>query len=125
MITLVCDWGADLSVGPAGDINAVPIQANVQQRLVRRLLTNAGDYIWHTNYGAGLGGYVGQPYSPANIEGAVLNQLQLEPLVAATPTPTVKINRSATGPFSSIAVTVQYQVAGTSTENSVVLSVGT
>jgi hypothetical protein len=125
VITIVCDWGADLSVGPSGDISVAPIQANVRQRLVRRLLTNAGDYIWHTNYGAGLGGYVGQPYSPANIEGAILNQLQLESLVAETPTPTVQINQSATGPFSSISVTVQYQVAGTSTENSVVLSIGT
>jgi hypothetical protein len=125
VITIVCDWGADLSVGPSGDINVAPVQTNVQQRLVRRLLTNAGDYIWHTNYGAGLGSYVGQPYSPANIEGAILNQLQLEPLVAATPTPTVQINQSASGPFSSISMSVQYLVAGTSTDDSVVLSVGT
>jgi hypothetical protein len=125
LITIVCDWGTDLSVGPSGDINVTPVQSNVQQRLVRRLLTNTGDYIWHTNYGAGLGGYVGQPYSPANIEGAIVNQLQLEPLLAATPAPTVQINQSATGPFASISVTVQYQIAGTSTENSVVLDIGT
>jgi hypothetical protein len=125
MITIVCDWGADLSVGPSGDINVTIVQANVQQRVVRRLLTNPGDYIWHTNYGAGLGGYVGKPYSPGNIDGAILNQLQLEPLVAATPAPTVQINQSTTGPSATISVTVQYQVAGTSAENSVVLGLGT
>lgn len=125
MITIVCDWSGDLSVGPSGDINTSPIQANVHQRLVRRLLTNPGDYIWHTDYGAGLGGYVGQPYSPGNIESAILNQLQLEPLVAATPTPTVQIGQSAAGPFETTSVTVQYQVAGTSTENSVLLALGT
>jgi hypothetical protein len=125
VITIVCNWGADLSVGPNGDINVSPVQANVQQRVVRRLLTNPGDYIWHTNYGAGLGGYVGQPYSPSYIEGAILNQLQLESLVAGTPAPTVQINQSSTGPFSTISVNVQYQVAGTSTGNSVVLDLGT
>ncbi|MGA3000245.1 MAG: hypothetical protein ABSE20_00825 [Acetobacteraceae bacterium] len=125
MITIVCDWGADLSVGPSGDINVTIVQANVQQRVVRRLLTNPGDYIWHTNYGAGLGGYVGKPYSPGNIDGAILNQLQLEPLVAATPAPTVQINQSTTGPSATISVTVQYQVAGTFAENSVVLGLGT
>jgi len=125
MITIVCDWGADLSVGPSGDINVTIVQANVQQRVVRRLLTNPDDYIWHTNYGAGLGGYVGKPYSPGNIDGAILNQLQLEPLVAATPAPTVQINQSTTGPSATISVTVQYQVAGTFAENSVVLGLGT
>jgi hypothetical protein len=125
MKTIVCEWGGDLAVGPSGDINVAPLQANVQQRLVRRLLTNPGDYIWHTDYGAGLGGYVGQPYSPGIIEGVILNQLQLEPLVATTPAPMVQINQSATGPFSTISVNVQYQVAGTSTEHSVVLGPGT
>jgi hypothetical protein len=124
-MTIVCDWGSDLSVGPTGDINVTPVQENVQQRVVRRLLTNPGAYIWHTDYGAGLGGYVGRPYSPGNIVGAILNQLQLEPLVAATPTPTVQINQSTTGPFSSTSVTVQYLVAGTSSENLVTLALGT
>ena len=125
MITIVCDWGADLSVGPSGDIEMTPVQTNVQQRVIRRLLTNPGDYICHTNYGAGLGSYVGEPYSSANIEGAILNQLQLESLVAATPTPTVQISQSASGPMSAASVKVQYQVAGTSMENSVVLGLGT
>src|ERR1700722_19689144 len=120
-MTIVCDWGSDLSVGPTGDINVTSVQENVQQRVVRRLLTNPGAYIWHTDYGAGLGGYVGRPYSPGNIVGAILNQLQLEPLVAATPAPTVQINQSTTGPFSSTSVTVQYLVAGTSSENLVAL----
>jgi hypothetical protein len=125
MIAIVCDWGGDLSVGSGGDINATPVQANVQQRVVRRLLTNPGDYIWHTDYGAGLGGYVGKPYSPGNIEGLILNQLQLESLVAATPAPTVEINQSAAGPSSTTSVSVQYQIVGTSTDDAVVLGLGT
>jgi len=124
VITVSCDWGADLSVGPSGDISVTPVHANVQQRVVRRLLTNPGDYIWHTNYGAGLGGYVGNPYSPSYIESAILNQLQLETLVAATPTPTVQVNQSLTGAFSTTSVTIQFQIAGTSIDNSVVLGLG-
>ena len=125
MITVICDWGADLSVGPGGDINVASVQTSLQQRVVRRLLTNPGSYIWHTDYGAGLGGYVGKPYSPGNIEGTILNQLLLEPLVASTPRPTVQVNQSPAGSFSSTSVTVQYQAAGTSAEDSVVLNLGT
>jgi hypothetical protein len=121
VITILCDWGGDLSIGPRGDINVTSIQTNVQQRLVRRLLTNPGDYIWHTNYGAGLGSFVGKPYSLGNIESVVLSQLELEPLVAVTTAPTVLINQSETGPSATISVTVQYRVAGSSTEDAVVL----
>ena len=124
MISITCDWGGDLSAGPGGDINATPVQANIHQRLVRRLLTNPGDYIWHTNYGAGLGAYVGRPTSAGRIKSAILNQIQFEPLVAETPAPAVQFNQSATGTFATDAVTVQYQVAGTSAGNSVVLELG-
>ena len=71
MIALVCEWGGDLSVGPTGDIGVAPVQTEVQQRIIRRLLTNAGDYIWHINFGGGLGSYIGKPYSSALIEGTV------------------------------------------------------
>jgi hypothetical protein len=124
MIAIVCDWGADLSVGPGGDINVASVRANAQQRVVRRLLTNPGDYIWHTNYGAGLGSNIGEPYVPGGIEGIILDQLRLEPLVAAAPAPRVQINQSMSGPSATTSVTVQYQVAGALSENSVILDLG-
>ena len=55
MDALFCPWGGDLSVGPGGDISVAPVEAEVEQRIIRRLLTNTGDYIWHISYGAGLG----------------------------------------------------------------------
>lgn len=125
MIAIACRWGGDLAVGPSGDISVAPIQAEVQQRLVRRLLTNPGDYVWHTEFGAGLGSYVGEGYSPSLIEGAILNQLQLETLVAATPAPSVQTSLSSTGPFSTISVAVQFRVSGQSMPNSVTLNLGT
>jgi hypothetical protein len=125
VIAITCRWGGDLSVGASGDINVALIQAEIQQRLVRRLLTNPGEYVWHADYGAGLGGYVGETYSPGFIEGAVLNQLQLEALIAGTPAPSVQTSLSVTGPFSTISVAVQYQVVGGSTLNSIALNLGT
>jgi hypothetical protein len=122
MISLTCEWGGDLSVSPTGDIGTVLAQSELQQRIVRRLLTNPGDYIWHLGYGAGLGGYVGEPYSPNNIESTILNQIQHETLVAANPLPAVQINQSMSGPLSTISVFVEYQVVGANTTGSVVLS---
>ena len=107
MIALVCEWGGDLSVGPTGDIGVAPVQTEVQQRIIRRLLTNAGDYIWHINFGGGLGSYIGKPYSSALIEGTILAQLQYEVLVAANPSPTFQISQSTAGSFSSTALTVR------------------
>ena len=124
MIALACVWGNDLAVGPSGDISVSSTEAEVQQRIVRRLLTNPGDYIWHLNYGAGLGSYVGSPYSPNLIEGTILSQLQNEALVAAAPSPTVNTSKSLAGVLSSATVTIQYQVVGTMMGSSVVLGLG-
>lgn len=101
-----------------------PLQNDVTQRIIRRLLTNPGDYVWHTDYGAGLGSYVGEPYSPSLIEGTILNQLQLEPLVAETPAPNILFNQSMAEPFSTNSVTVQYQTTETSTAGTVLLTLG-
>jgi len=124
MNALLCIWGGDLSVGPAGDINIAPAQSEVGQRIIRRLLTNPGDYIWHTSYGAGLGDYVGEPYVSGAIEGTILSQLQQETLVAKNPTPTVNCDASASGAESSISVNIQYQISGSSSGNSVALELG-
>ena len=97
------------------------VQESVQQRVIRRLLTNPGDYIWHTDCGAGLGSYVGAQYAPKRIEGTILNQLQFEYLVAAIPAPSVQTNVSSIGQFSSTSVKIRYMVSGTSLEDSFVL----
>jgi hypothetical protein len=125
MLAVVCEWEGDLSVGPSGDIGVAVVQVEVQRRLIRRLLTNSGEYIWHIGYGAGLGSYVGETYSSALIEGTILSQLQYEALVVTHPLPTVTVGQSVAGSFPIVAVTVRYQVAGTFNENSVVLELGT
>ena len=54
-------FSADLSLSPTGDLATITAPQLTQQRVLRRLLTNPGDYIWHPSYGAGLAAFVGQP----------------------------------------------------------------
>jgi hypothetical protein len=125
MIAVLSDWGGDLSAGPTGDIAVAPVQTEVQKRIIRRLLTNPGDYIWHLTYGAGLGAYVGAPLFPGFIESTILSQILLESLVASSPPPTVKIDQSLVAAMSAASVAVQYQIKGTSTGDSIVIGLGT
>ena len=89
MSDVAWQWGGDLSLGPTGDLATVTAQAFSQQRVLARLLTNAGDYIWHLDYGAGLAQYVGAPQAPQLVGAAIRYQLALEATVAASPPPAV------------------------------------
>jgi len=125
VIAISCDWGGDLSVGASGDISTISIEMDVKQRIIRRLLTNSGDYIWHSHYGAGLGSYVGSPRSYGIIEDIILKQIQLERLVAVTPAPSVQIDKPSSGLLSNTSVLVQYQIVSTATESLVALDIRT
>jgi phage baseplate assembly protein W len=89
MADLALQFGGDLAVGPTGDVLLAAGTALTQQRVLRRLLTNPGDYIWQLNYGAGLGQFVGQPGAPASIRGVARAQMLLESAVAPTPAPVI------------------------------------
>ena len=84
-------FGGDLSVAANGDLAAVSGSALGQQRVLRRLLTNGGDYIWQLTYGAGLPSMIGMPVDAAAIAGLVRSQIFLESAVARTPTPTIDV----------------------------------
>jgi phage baseplate assembly protein W len=95
----------DLTVAASGDLLSVNEPARSEQRLVRRLLTPPGSYIWHPNYGAGLAQYIGQPTAAKTITAIVRAQLKLESAVAATPAPQVTVTAYATG---VLTVTIVY-----------------
>ena len=76
-------------IGPTGDLAVADTQMLTQQRVLRRLLTNPGDYIWQLNYGAGLGQFVGRPGAPTLISGVIRTQMQLEPQIMQSPAPSV------------------------------------
>lgn len=83
--------GDDLSVSPTGDVLQVEGLDQTSQRILRRLLTNPGDYIWHPNYGAGLGKKIGTLFDAKAIEGLIRSQIFLEANVARVPAPVITV----------------------------------
>jgi hypothetical protein len=99
-------FGNDLQVSPTGDLATVQTgQPETQQRVLHRLLTNLGDYIWWLSYGAGLGKYVGASPPQKTIQGVIANQLALEATVAQNPAPVVTVTPDAVG---DLTATVTY-----------------
>lgn len=92
-------FGSDLVAGATGDIALATGTVEGQQRVLRRLLTNPGDYIWQPTYGAGLGQFVGQPVSPAQIRAVIRSQIFKEAAVARTPEPIVDVESDPGGTF--------------------------
>jgi phage baseplate assembly protein W len=96
-------FGGDLSVAANGDLAVLSGSALGQQRVLRRLLTNAGDYIWQLTYGAGLPAMIGTPVQADAISGKVRSQIFLEPAVERSPVPSVTVETS--GNIVSLSIT--------------------
>src|SRR6185312_2121492 len=90
-------WGQDLTILPNGDLLAVDGTIEGEQRVMRRLLTNPGDYIWQLEYGAGLPRYVGQPEQDDAISALIMSQMMLESAVAQSPLPSVSTTSITNG----------------------------
>lgn len=106
-------WGNDLSWSPTGDLAVTDTPGLTQQRVLRRLLTVPGDYIWSMPYGAGLARVVGQPGADKAIVSTVRSQVLQEANVAATPAPIIQIVPDQVGDLY-IQVTYTDAVLGTS-----------
>lgn len=102
-------FGADLNSSATGDLQPVAATTRGQQRILRRLLTNPGDYIWHPEYGAGLPRYVGSVIDVRQMKALVRGQILMEDSVAKTPEPVIDVQAITGG----IAVTIQYNDAVT------------
>jgi len=112
MADLWHQFGSDLMVGATGDMAAATGALAGQQRVLRRLLTNPGDYIWQPGYGAGLGQFVGSPASAAQIRAVVRSQIFKEAAVARTPEPIVDVTADASG---TVYVYLRYADAASGT----------
>ena len=89
MADLSLSFGGDLAIGPTSDVVVSDGPALGRERVLRRLLTCPGGYIWQLAYGAGLGKFVGQP-GASDVVGAIARaQMKYEAAVAATPAPRV------------------------------------
>jgi hypothetical protein len=104
------EFGGDLVLGTTGDLQLVEPPVLTQQRVLRRLLTNAGDYIWHLDYGAGLPQFVGQPANILQIGAIIRSQIFSEAAVAAAPEPIIDVSPSAGG---LVSVQLRYTDATT------------
>lgn len=98
-------YGGDLQLDPSGDLLCLDGDALTQQRILHRLLTNAGDYIWELTYGAGLPAFVGNPVNAPAIAAIVRQQILLEDTVAPDPEPHVTVRATATG---IVTVSIRY-----------------
>jgi hypothetical protein len=103
-------WSGDLTVAPGGDMLLATGSEAGRQRVLRRLLTTPGEYIWQPSYGAGLPGQIGALTGNAAIEAIVRTQMLLEDAVSQDPPPVVTVTRPSAG---LVAITIQYQDADT------------
>jgi phage baseplate assembly protein W len=97
MPDLEMSWSGDLSVSATGDLAIVADPSLGTERVLRRLLTNPGDYIWNPDYGAGLGQFVGRPVDLAGVEALIRAQMALESAVSSTPEPIISISSDVAG----------------------------
>jgi phage baseplate assembly protein W len=106
--------GTDIAI--TSSVNATADLLNIvnpiegQQRVLRRLLTNPGDYVWQPIYGAGLARFVGQPINNLTLSGTIRQQMKLERAVKQVPPPNVTL---ASQPTGVVVAGVQYIDADT------------
>lgn len=101
--------GDDLGVSATGDLLPVDGITLGQQRVLRRLLTNPGDYSFHPDYGAGLPREVGNLADVRRIQALIRTHIFKESAVARTPEPVITVTPIANG----VAVRIQYADADT------------
>lgn len=104
--------GSDLDLDSSGGLAVVSGAEQTRQAILRRLLTNAGDYIWHLDYGAGIPARIGQPYRAQAIREAILAQMREEEAVDQSTPPTVTITENGAGTYLC-AITYVDATAGT------------
>ncbi len=109
----------DLALSSGGDLATVSGLDLSKQRVLRRLLTNPGDYIWRPTYGAGLPAQVGSTTSAARLQALILSQMLMEPSVAPSPAPVITVTTGAV----SMTVAIVYVEAASGQTQSLTFSV--
>ncbi len=105
--------GTDLSASLTGDLATADGTKRGQERVLRRLLTNPGDYIFHPDYGAGLPGYIGRTADLAKLRALVRGQMLLEDAVARSPAPVISVAAIPDGQGGGFAISIRYVDAPT------------
>ena len=105
-------WGGDLAPGITGDLLTADGATRGQQRILRRLLTNPGDYVFQPNYGAGLPQYVGRLLDVGKLTALIRSHILLEESVAKNPAPQITVQQMTTD-LTGLSVRIYYYDAGT------------
>jgi phage baseplate assembly protein W len=113
--------GSDLQLDATGDIATSDGSQLGQERVLRRLLTNPGAYIWQPQYGAGLARFLGRPMAAARISAISRAQMYQEDVVSHSPAPTIKVVPQDNGTFTE---TIRYVDAQTGQSVPLTFSVG-
>lgn len=95
--------GGDLNSSSTGDLRTASGSDRTKQRILRRLLTNSGDYLFHPEYGAGLGKKIGEAVRSGEWKSLISGQMLLEDAVAPHPPPVVNLTLIEGGVSVSIA----------------------
>ncbi len=106
-------WGKDVGFSASGDDLPVDGAMEMEQRILRGLLTNPGDDPFNPTYGAGIGRYVGQALTPekkAEIEAVILSVVLTEPDVQNNPLPNITYQADSN---SYLSATISYVYAPT------------
>lgn len=112
MLDINHNIGGDILASASGGLSPVDGTLKGQQRVLRRLLTNPGDYIWHTNYGGGLGAMVGTNATIEEIDAVIRSQIALESVVSKYPVPTITVTAPSPG---TVQCRIQYADASSKT----------
>jgi len=90
-------FGGDLQLSAVGDLLAVDGVLESNQRILRRLMTNAGDYIWQLTYGAGLPKRIGSTIDISEMNSLIASQMFLEQSVVQNPAPQINTTPISNG----------------------------
>jgi hypothetical protein len=102
--------GNDLTITSYGDVVMSNDVEEVQERVLRRLLSNPGSYYWHPGFGAGLARFLGQTLRTARIKGTIMKQILLERGVSKNPPPTITLTEYN---GDTVVATIKYIDANT------------
>ncbi len=122
MADIFHSFGSDLAASPTGDMATATGSTLGQQRVLKRLLTNPGDYIWQPHYGAGLAQFVGQPAAVSRIRATIRSQIFKEAAVARSPEPVIDVSFDQAG---TVYVHIRYVDATTGQTQILSFSAGT
>jgi hypothetical protein len=112
-------FSGDLQLGATGDLLVADGLLESNQRILRRLLTNQGDYIWQADYGAGLPARIGSTIDESEMNSLISSQMFLEASVVQNPPPQITTDAIENGldvhigyvdSESSQPVTLSFQV---------------